>query len=198
MEFAQKRMATQTWFTFEEHELNHRVRDNSGELSFTVDYAAIPSNRRIVFSRNNWLRNVGLIWCVLGVIQIGLAFMGGNPGLGAGFWLLIGLGCLGFYRLTWSEFTVLDAREGSIWIIKDKQHDEILGAIEERRKSHLLAWYKGLDFGDNPEAEVEAIEWLVKQKAISKDEGDQRIAEVRRSHDLLLTHKDDKPGPQVH
>lgn len=198
MEFAQKRMATQTWFTFGERELKHRVRDNSGEVSFSVDYAAISPNRRIVFNRNNWLRNVGLIWCVLGVISIGLDAMSGSLAIGSGFWLVIGLGCLAFYRLTWSEFTVIDAREGSIWIVKDKQHDEILSAIDERRKSHLLAWYKGLDFGGNPDTEVEAVEWLVKQEAISKDEGEKRIADIRRAHDLLITHKDDKPGPQVH
>jgi len=45
MEFAQKRMATQTGFTFGERELKHRVRDNSGEVSFTIDYAALPPNR---------------------------------------------------------------------------------------------------------------------------------------------------------
>lgn len=198
MEFAQKRMATQTWFTFEERELKHRVRDNSGEVKFAVDYTAIPPNQRIVFSRNNWLRNVGFLWCALGAVNIGLALAGGDLGLGSAFWVFIGLGCLAFYRLTWSEFTILDTREGPIWIIKDKQHDDILAAIDQRRKTQLLAWYHGLDFADDPNAEVQAIEWLVKQEAMSRNEGEKRIADIQRTHSLLISHKDDEPGPQVH
>lgn len=198
MEFAQKRMATHTWFTFEERELKHRVRDNSGEISFTVDYGGIAPNRRIVFNRNNWLRNVGLLWCVLGVLQVGLAFAAQEFSIGSAFWIAIGLGCLAFYRLTWGEFTVLESREGAIWIVRDKQHDAILELIDERRKEQLLSWYHGLDFTDDPNGEVQAIEWLVKQEAMSKDEGDKRIEGIRRAHSILITHKDDKPGPQVH
>ncbi|MEZ5894648.1 MAG: hypothetical protein R3C58_16075, partial [Parvularculaceae bacterium] len=192
-----KRMATHTWFTFEERELKHRVRDNSGEINFSVEYAQIPANRRIVFNRNNWLRNVGLIWVAIGVLNIMLRLTGVFS-LGSGVWLLIGLGCLAFYRLTWSEYTVLDTREGPIWIIKDKQHDAILAAIDEKRKAQLLAWYHGLDFGDDPHAEVQTIEWLVKQEAMSKDEGEKRIADIRRQNAILVAHKDDEPGPQVH
>lgn len=198
MEFAQKRMATQTWFTFGERELKHRVRDNSGEIEFSIEYGAIPAQKRIVFSRNNWLRNIGVIWCVLGVIMIGLDVMGGAAGIGSGFWLFIGLGCLAFYRLTWGEFTVLDTNEGPIWIVRDKQHDAIMSAIADKRKTHLLAWYRSFDFSDDPQREIHTIEWLMKQDALSKVEGESRIADIRRTQTVLIAHGDDEPGPQVH
>jgi hypothetical protein len=198
MEFAQKRMATQTWFTFGERELKHRVRDNSGEIEFSVEYGAIPAAKRAVFNRNNWLRNVGLLWCVLGVVMIGLDVMGGSVGVGSGFWVFIGLGCLAFYRLTWSEFTVLDTSEGSIWIVRDQQHDAIMSAIGEKRTAHLLAWYRSFDFADDPQREIHTIEWLMKQDAMSKVEGAARIADIRRTQTILISHKDDEPGPQVH
>lgn len=199
MEFSQKRMATHTWFTFDERELTHRVRDNSGEIEFSVEYAAIPPSKRIVFNRNNWLRNVGVIWCVLGAIQIGLALRAGELGIGSAFWVFIGVGCLGFYRATWSEFTVLDTSEGPIWIIKDKQHDEIFSAIADRRKSHLIAWYHSLDFDDDPMREVQTIEWLIKHDAMTKQEGEARIAEIRSEQKTLqLPPSSDEPGPQVH
>lgn len=198
MEFAQKRMATQTWFSFDDRELQHRVRDNSGEVEFSVEYGAIPAQKRIVYSRNNWLRNVGVIWCVLGVIQIGLAFSAGEIGISAAFWLLIGAGCLAFYRLTWSEFTVLDSSEGPVWIIHDKQHDAILEMIRDKRKAQLLAWYGSLDFSGDPLREVQTIEWLVKQDVMTKSDGDARIADIRKTHTILLQHSDDEPGPQLH
>ncbi len=198
MEFVQKRMATQTWFTFDERELNHRVRDNSGEQEFSVEYGAIPPSKRAVFNRNNWLRNVGLIWCVIGVIQLGLALTSGGGLTGSGFWLMIGLGCLAFYRLTWSEFTLLDTPEGSIWIIRDKQHEEILKTITEKRKSQLLAWYHGLDFSDAPEREVQTVEWLMKQEVLSKSDGEARIAGVRSGNALTFQTPEDEAGPKIH
>lgn len=197
MEFAQKRMATQTWFTFEERELRHRVRDNSGEVEFAVEYGAIPANKRVVFNRNNWLRNVGLIWCVIGLIQIGLALANGGALAGSAFWFLIGIGCLGFYRLTWSEYTVFDTPEGPIWIIRDKDHDAILSAINDKRKDYLLAWYHSLDFSDEPEREVQTIEWLMKQDVMSKADGQHRI-EAIRAENALTYHGADESGPQVH
>jgi len=198
MEFAQKSMATQTWFTFDDRELSHRVRDNSGEIEFSVEYGAIPAAKRVVFNRNNWLRNVGLIWSVLGVIQIGFALAEGDFSVGSGFWLAIGFGCLAFYRITWSEFTVIDTQEGPIWILRDKQHDAILDTIGERRKHQLMSWYDSLDFSHDPLREIQTIEWLVKQDAMSKADGKARIAEIERTHTILLQHSDDKPGPQVH
>ncbi len=198
MEFAQKRMATQTWFTFDERELKHRVRDNTGEVEFSVEYSAIPAQKRIVFNRNNWLRNVGLLWCALGVVMIGLDATAGAVTVGSGFWIFIGLGCLAFYRLTWSEFTVLDTSEGPVWIIRDKQHNAILDLIHDRRKTQLLGWYDSLDFSEDPMREVHTIEWLVKQGVMAKSDGDARIAEIRKTHTILLSHSDDEPGPQLH
>jgi len=187
VEFQQKRMATQTWFTFGEKELVYRVRDNSGDRTLEIEYGAISSQPRIVFQRNSWLRNVGLIWCVLGLITLGLDVMGGDLTLGSAFWLFIGLGCLGVYRATWAEYTVFDTNDGAIFVLKDKSHDEITGKIDNERTSHLLAWYRGIEFGRDGEREIQALEWLVKQKAISKAEAEKRMTEIRAEETELLS-----------
>ncbi len=192
MKFQQKRMATQAWFDFEEKELHHRVRDNNGDVEFAIEYGSIPAATRSVFERNNWLRNVGLIWCVLGLINIGLALIGSGELAGSGFWLLIGFGCLAFYRLTWSEYSVIETEEGSIWILNDKQHDEIIETIKERRKVELLAWYRSMNFEDDPVREVTTVEWLVKQKVLSIKEGESRIAEIRGGEALLLSNNNEE------
>ncbi|GJL95402.1 MAG: hypothetical protein DHS20C05_18070 [Hyphococcus sp.] len=199
MNFQQKKMATHTWFTFEEKELEYRVRDNNGDVNFSIEYGSIPAASRSVFDRNTWLRNVGFIWCALGVINIGLALMNSEDLAGSGFWLMIGLGCLVFYRLTWAEFTVVDTQEGSIWVVKDDQHDDILAKITEKRKAELLAWYRSLSFEDDPIQEVTTIQWLIKQKAMTKQEGDIRIAEIREGQTLLLPNENDTEiDPKLH
>ena len=198
MDFHQKRMATNTWLSFEEKELQYRVRDNSGDIEFSVEYGGIPAKSRSVFERNNWLRNVGLIWCALGVINIGLALTGSQPLAGSAFWLMIGTGCLVFYRFTWAEFTVFDTNEGSIWVIRDKQHEDILAAISSRRETTLLAWYRSQDYSNDPMQEIPTVEWLIKQKALTKKDGEARIAEIKSNQTQLLTSSDDDTPHKMH
>lgn len=179
LEYKQKHLATRTWLSFNEDELSYKIRDNSGEVQFSVQYGSIPATTRLVFERNNWLRNVGLIWCVLGVIQIAAA-LGGSKGFTVpGFWLIVGLGCLAFYRATWSSFTVFDTQNGSIFILSDKQSDDILALIQERRSAQLLQWFKQTDYGDDVQARANAIEWLKEQNAISDEEAKSMIAEIK-------------------
>ncbi len=94
--------------------------------------------------------------------------------------------------------TVLDTPSGSIVILGDKQHDAILSAIADKRKTHLLAWYRSFDFTDDPQREIHTIEWLMKQDAMTRTEGESRIADIRRAQTILIAHGDDEPGPQVH
>jgi hypothetical protein len=185
-------MATRTAFTLGEEELAYEHQDNSGAWSLEIDYAKIPGKRRSVFQRNNWLRNVGFIWVALGAIQIGLAVAGGGASLGAAFWLFIGLGCLAFYRLTWSAYTVIDTEEGAICVIQDKQHDIILGAIDERRREKLLAWFNAIDFQGNDVREMQTIDWLVKQGVMEKDKAQARRAEIENRNRLLSISTENK------
>lgn len=191
-------MATHTWFDFGESALTYRLRDNSGDHTFEVEYGAIPYERRSVFDRNQWLRNVGLIWCALGVIEVGMAMSGMRSFSGSAFWLMIGLGCLAFYRLTWSEYTVFDSEEGSIWVLKDKSHDEIQSKLDDERKRHLLAWYRGIDFGGDAEQEIRTIEWLVKRKALSSNEASAQISEIKSKQPLLESESDDDVNKKLH
>lgn len=192
-------MATETWFDFGDKELTYRVRDNSGDVEFDIEYSSIPAKRRSFFERNNWLRNVGLIWVVLGLLQIGLAITGERSLSGSGFWFAIGLGCLAFYRLTWSEYTIFDTDEGSIWILKNKLHNEIESKIDEERKRHLLAWYHGIDFSHDPEREIQTIESLRKRDALESSEAEKRIAELRATaNELIEVHEEDPTSKKLH
>lgn len=184
MDIRQKRMATTTEFSFDERSLHYVVEDNSGRIEFEIDYAEIPFKRRQVFQRNNWLRNVGLIWCVIGAFELGLALAGGGALSGKGFWILIGIGCLAVYRATWTAYTVFDTREGSIWVIRNAQHDEIVGLIESRRRERILTAFGRLDLDNDPEREVQKIEWLVREKVLARDEADRQILEVRAARSL--------------
>ncbi|HNR77302.1 MAG TPA: hypothetical protein PKM48_09245 [Parvularculaceae bacterium] len=178
MEFTQKRFANNIKLTFGDTELTYWIRDNSGEREEHIDYANLPHSSRKVFEKNIWLRNVGLIWCVLGVISIGLAIAGSRAWSGSGLWLLLGACCLAFYRFSQTSYTVLDTSEGPIYVMEDKQHDDIMHELTGRRVARLFKLYGAFNADNSIEQERQKYAWLVKEKVISREEADLRLAEA--------------------
>ena len=185
MEFIQKRMATNIRFEFTEVELKYWIRDNSGERDLNIDYSQAPGATRRVFERNNWLRNVGALWCLLGTVTMGLAAVGSRPLAGASFWLLLGVACLIFYRLTQTNYTVLDTDNGTIWIMEDKQFASILSELQSRRKARLLDIYGAFNPNNDHDREIQKYDWLVKEQVLSREEADRRIAQRGGQADLI-------------
>ncbi len=179
VEFKQKRMANFTAFFFGESSLRYSIKDNSGERELTVEYVDLPSSSRRVFEKNSWLRNVGALWCVLGVVMMGLAFAGGERPAGGTLWLILGGGCLVAYRFLQTNYTVFDTSAGSVWVIEDKAHASILAEIASRRKGLLLARYGAVNLENDPEREIQKIEWLVKESVLDRDMADKQISAVR-------------------
>ncbi len=185
MEFFQKRLATNIKFEFGAADLHFWIRDNSGERDAVIDYSDIPVARRRVFDRNTWLRNVALLWCLLGVVQIAIALFAARPITGAAFWLVLGLVCLAAYRLSHSSYTVIDTDKGSIWILENKQSDQILEQLTERRKFRLKELYGSINPNNDPEREIQKFEWLVSEQALTRVDADRLISEVRGSAGMI-------------
>jgi len=198
MEFRQQRFATHLTFNFGETELKYRVKDNSGDAEFEIDYRDIPSRTRTVFERNTWLRNVGFLWCIIGVVEVALAFYNHQLTVFSSFWLPIGAGCLAFYAFSQKTYTAIDTSSGMMVILKDKQHDEILGLVRENRKKAMLSWYRGMDFEGDMQREIQAVEWLKKENVLTKDEADRRIAVLRTEQPLLEAPPADELPCKLH
>lgn len=189
LEFTQKRLANNIRFEFGETELKYWVRDNSGERDLTIDYANLPKSTRRVFERNNWIRNVGILWCLIGAVSIGLTVAGSGLLSGSGFWLFVGAACLIFYRLTQTNYTVLDSESGAIWIMDDKQSASILSEMQSRRKKRLLEIYGEFNPNNDRERELQKFDWLVKEQVLSREEANLRIAQNGGQTQLI-----DAPG----
>jgi hypothetical protein len=185
MKFEQKRFATRLNFDFGDTELRYGVRDNSGEAEFSIGYADIPFETRIVHEKNMWLRNVGVLWVIIGTIQIALAMTGSSPASGSAFWFLVGAGCLAAHYWMASTYTVMDAGQRPIYILQDKKQAEILSEIRRRRKEQLLSWYTAMNFDNDPDHKIKVIHWLQKNGVLSHDEADRDIGITKSEHNLL-------------
>ena len=182
VEVSQKKRSSQLKFTFGADSFNYAYRDKSGSGDIDVQYAGFPTKASISIERNDWLRNAGLIWCLIGVLQLGYAITAGDSIQGRGFWLLIGAICLVWYRWSTVEYSVFRAQEGNVFVIRDDKHDRIVDEIKRRRKDRLLALYGSLDTRNTLDEEIAKFSWLHEQGVLSKDELESRLAQA---HDFF-------------
>lgn len=175
MEIAQKKLSNRVRYVFGEDELEYHLQDSSGSRSFSVAYAAIGRDRQTLVERNQWLRNVGLLWIVLGVVMTGLS-LSGDQGLKISFWLWIGLGCYAAYHVFSTRYTILPTEVGNLLVIDDADGQRILDEIAKRRADYLRREYDFMPESDSPEQHRNRFKWLRREGVLSEEELQQRLA----------------------
>jgi len=183
MKFAQSRLKTKIKFNFEADELEYSMQDNTSNLTFDVRYSNIPKRHQTFYERNEWLRNIGLLWLIIGIAFTIANFIQGEFRLQ--FWALIWLICLGAYRFTWSEYSYFDTEEGRILVLKDEQSTKILAEITSRRKAAFLGWFEKLEF-DNSDQISQTLDYMVREKIFTRAEADIHLASQNDEPPKLL------------
>ncbi|MEE9322475.1 MAG: hypothetical protein V3U76_18685 [Granulosicoccus sp.] len=183
MEIVQKKRSNIHTFSFEEEYFNFAFADKTGTGNTDIRYADFPKKFSTRIDQNDWLKNVGYLWCALGVFQLGFAMYSGESLSGKAFWLSVGLTALVWARFSKVVYTVFSTEEGSVFVIQGKRHDEIIDEINSRRKQQLMRWYGDINAENDLETEINKFNWLVDQEILSREESNTKIAQAR----LLLS-----------
>ncbi len=178
-EVRQKKVGNIHTFTFEEAHLAYHYKDPKGEGDFEVAYSEIPEKHSVVIQSNDWLRNVGLLWCAIGALQIVIAFGNDRSLVGSSFWALIGLTCLAAHHFRTIRYSVFKTSEGNIFVIQGKDHDEVVGEMQKRRRQQLLKFYGEVNPENDPEREVAKFKWLEKQRVLTPEEAAGKISQIK-------------------
>ena len=176
MQIEQKKLSNKHVFEFNDQYLSFSYVDRTGSDSVDIAYGDISKKTSIRREENTWLRNVGILWCLIGLI-------GPLLKLGGVIWLPVGLVCLVWFHFTKVGYTVLSADKGSIWVIQGKDHDLVLNEIFARRKQQLLSWYGEINPENELDKEIKKFVWLAEQDVITKQEAEQKIAQLRHTSD---------------
>ena len=177
MDIRQKKFSHSARFEFGEDELRYTQKDGSGSRSFSLPYAAISRDRQTLEVRNDWLRNVGLLWIALGAGLTAMAWFGDQV-LRISLWVWIGLACYAAYRFRSTGFTILPTEKGNLLVIDDSDGPKVLGEIERRRAEHMRREYDFFPEGDTPEQLAGRFRWLHREGALSDAELEQRLARI--------------------
>ncbi len=191
MEIQQKKLSTRHTFTFGDETFNFAYKDKTGAGDVDLNYAGVPQKCSLRIEGNDWLRNVGILWCALGALQLGIAISAGDPLSGKGFWLLVGILCLAAHRFAKVKYSVFNCDGGNVFVIQDKKHKQIVDELLKRRKLQLLAWHGDINLQNDPEREVQKFNWLHAQGVLSKQEAEAKIAQVELMQ--KMTHE----GPRL-
>ena len=176
MQIVQKKKSNKHTFTFEDDHFNFAYEDKSGSGDTDINYADFPQKCSIQIEQNEWLRNVGYLWCALGLFQLGYAVYLGASISGKGFWLMVGLICVAWAYFSKVKYSVFKSERGNIFVIHDSNHDTIINELNTRRKSQLLSWYGEVNPANELTQEIGKFKWLAEQGVISKEESEQKIA----------------------
>jgi len=177
MEINQKKHSNRVRYVFGEDELDYRLEDSSGSRSFSVPYSAIGRDRQTLVERNQWLRNVGLLWIVLGVAFTGVSLAGGQ-GLKISIWLWVGLACYGAYHLFSTRYTIIPTESGNLLVIDGADGQRILDEIASRRADYMRREYDFMPENDTPEQHRHRFKWLHREGVLTEEELKQRLAIV--------------------
>ncbi len=178
MTITQKKASNTATFVFHEDELHYTIKEPAGTSSFKIEYEDFPDESSELEERRVWFRNVGVLWIIIGAIQI--YFQISDHGrLGLPFWFLLGLGCIAYYWLSATKFTVFDTARGRLFVIADKKQSTVLMEIRSRRASQLKRRYAKILNARDPEREAARLNWLLQRKIISQDEFDSLMIDLR-------------------
>lgn len=134
----QASVSVRTQFEFGERHLGYGLDGDRRHWRFAIDYADLPKRSGFALSTSAWLRRLGSLACAFGVLQAGWAAWNGASMLGGMVLGVIGVICLLLHVVSRREFTVLRTSAGDILIVRDRQHDQILRALRERRRARIL------------------------------------------------------------
>ncbi|RJG48386.1 hypothetical protein [Motilimonas pumila] len=182
MEFVQKKGSTKHTFIFKDDFFNFAYKEKSGSGDIDFNYGDLPEKSSVKIEENEWLRNVGYLWCGLGVAfsvydSYNLAALTINS-----FWIVTGALCVLWAFFTKVTYTVFQTERGNIYVMKDKKHDAVVDELTARRKKQLLSWYGDINPNNELESEIDKFKWLVKQNVMTDEEANIKIAEVKFNH----------------
>lgn len=177
MEIQQKRHSNRIGFVFSDEQLRYSLKDSSGSRSFSVCYTDISRDRQTLEERNQWLRNVGLIWIAVGAVFTASAWFTRQEFVPS-LWLLLGGGCYAAYRLRSTRFTILPSEKGNLLVIDDQDGQRVIEQIETRRTAQLRDQYDYINPDESPEQQRSRYKWLHREGALTDEQLAQRLLGV--------------------
>jgi hypothetical protein len=186
LEISQKRFSANTRYAFHEDRVDYAWKDSSTSRSFSVSYTDITRDRQTLTERNTWFRNVGILWLVIGGIELAMSWSAAT-GQKGGLWLALGAACCAIYRFRVTGYTILPSDKGNLLVIDDEDGKQIVAEIESRRANQFRSEYDFFPEDDSPQQLRNRFTWLHREGALSDEELQGRLARIEAPEVAVAT-----------
>ena len=160
MIFHQKKNKNNINIELAESHITYTIKDDSTNRTEKVPYENILNEKYEFYESNKAFKNNAIYTGVVGALFLAINIFYGSK-LWA--WIFI-LACPTFFYLyhrSKAAFTVIKT-DGDInlFILQDKQHDEVVERIYKSRNSYLQDRYLSIDYANDPQKEMSKFAWL--------------------------------------
>lgn len=174
-EVVQKKFFNTIKFEFGSESFKYYRKDNQTEEQFRVAYTSVPNDRSTFTDKNIWLRNVGFIWCLLGLIILGFGAVDGSLSIADGLWLLLGAICLIVFKYAQVKYTIFRTAKGNVLVLQNDDHEKVVDEIFKYRREQFLMIYGDINSENDINEEIGKFKWLRDEGVITDNEFDKKI-----------------------
>ncbi|MEJ8802150.1 hypothetical protein [Pontibacter sp. H249] len=160
MTYRQKKNKNNICIEIGEDCLTYTIKDDSTNRTEKVPYENILNDKYEFFESNKAYKNNAIYTGVVGAI-----FLAINIFYGTKLWAwLFMLACPTFFYLyhrSKAAFTVIKTSSDiNMFILQDKQHNEVVESIYKSRNNYLQDKYLSIDYDNDQQREMSKFAWL--------------------------------------
>jgi hypothetical protein len=175
----QTRANVEATFAFGETELNYSLRYGSSVREVVSDYFEIIPQRKFL-SRRDWSKLwFGALLTLVAVAAVAAQTYVEGAQLLSALWFAPALVVLTGFVFVQDHFRVFSASGEPILILEGSDASAIIAEIQLRRRDRIAQVYGQINHANEPELEINKIEWLVLESVFTRDQADKQIAMVQ-------------------
>lgn len=169
MKFHQKKGKNEIIFSLYEDHFEYFIKDESSKGEFVIPYEIISSDKFELVEKNHLFKNNAIYLLIISILFTTATLVFRVPT----YYFLFILATLIMYIMylrSKTTFTVIETDNRKVYVIHDKQHDEIINQLYSRRNELMKKKYGKINLTNDPETEIRRFKWLLAEKVISPKE----------------------------
>ncbi len=181
MKYRQKKGKNIIEIEFLENKIKYFLQDDVSSGRFDITPATISKDTITFIEKNNGFKNYSIYLLVVGLIFAFMTIFLKIFTLYIPF-LLGSIIMFVLYKLSFVNYTIIETTNKKIYIIQDKNHDEIVKKIFDMRNKYYKDIYFKFIPENNIKDEADKFKWLLDEKIITQAEYQSVLSEIQHTH----------------